>query len=256
MVVEHQILVSPWLHTRAGERLTEGKFVSGHRDDDAVKDALAESDSCIVWEGVSADEMHRALVSHRAAWTMFNRDHAWVLTKLVPDADPFHQVLADVPRTDILEALRALPDDQELLEGLYGWAVACRELEATEFRREAGDGVGSWLWAISLGERYDGTRVAHSEMLETAEAALEMMEFVERSTPNSFDEHIAVYEASKSRVPVEEFSEVLDAALTTVATFVVDGEPITELLETMFPQPWIQSYVECLVWDAAKAQAA
>lgn len=255
VVVEHRPLVSPWLHTRAGKRLTEGKFVCGARDDDVVKAALVAGDSCIVWQGASADEMNRALVSHRAAWAMFNRDHAWVMSRLLPCADPLHAVLADVTRTDIVTALQAFPDDEELLDGLYGWAVACREPEATGFRRETGDGISSWLWAISLGERYDGTRVAHAELLKTAAQALEMMEFVERSTPNSFGEHIAVYKACGAGVPVEEFCQVVDAALGVVPTFVVDGVAITELLETMFPQRWMRWYIEMLAKDAATAQA-
>lgn len=249
VVVELHPQVSPWLHTRAGERVTDGKFVSGSRDDDPVKDALAENDSCIVWEGAIADEMNRALVSHRAAWAAFNRDHAWVMSRLLPDADPLHVVLADVTRTDILEALQAFPDDVEMLEGLYGWAVGCREPEASEFRRETGEGVNSWLFALRLSPH------SRAEMIESAVRSLEMIEFIERDTPNGLAEHFAMWEACQDRAPAEEFCQVIAAALEVVPTFVVGDQVITELLETMFPQRWMRSYVEMLARNAATTQA-
>lgn len=246
VVVERDPLVSPWLHTRAGERLTAGKFASGARDDADVKSALAAGDSCIVWEGTSADEMNRALVSHRAAWAMFNRDHAWVLARVMPDANPQHAVLADVSRAEVFEALHAFPDDDELLDGLSAWAVTSDAPEASEFRRECGEGVTSWLYTLRLSPH------SRADVIESAVRSLEMIEFVERATPNGITEHFAMWDACNDRTPAEEFCQLIAAALEVVPTFVVIGEPITELLGVMFPERWVRWYVQSLAKDAAK----
>lgn len=241
VVVHHLPMVIPQhISGRAGEAATS--FAAARRDSAMIEYVMSRTQDRpeIVWEGDDGASVQRALYAHSAAYTLFHHKHDQALEKLMPEANPLRDLISDMTVDHLTAVLLTNRHDGDLVRGLALWAQG--GAPSRELRRGMSGDTRTVLTLLGdLLSAHVAGKSCNSEVVAQAVRAAQMDAFSRGKPPVVSN---AMFYAFRHDVSADEFAETVAAALEVIPSFIIHGEPVTELIQAMFPQKWMRHFYD------------